>query len=511
MITTSLHTFINNQALEEYLSLNIQDSDKLLIQIFFNTTDKAYIVNIQNILNHRLPKSHIIGTSTDGSINNLQKNTNTTTISFTLFEKSELVHNLFSLEKNHEIECAKNICNTLVSEDSKVMILFTEGIFFNIEELIKEIHRKFPDLIIAGGLAGDNAKFKNTIVCDNHRISSSGVVGVCINSKTLKVYNDYNLSWEPIGKRMEVTKCEKNILHELDGLNVIETYKKFLGSHFLKKYEKEFLPTIGIEFPFIINRDGFSIARAAMQRINNSVTFAGEFQEGDQVNFSFTSVEKIIQSGIELHDRMKKIPIQTLFVYSCMARRRFMQENIIYDIEPLSQIAPVCGFYTYGEIYTTPNKKEFLNHTMTVLALSEEDEIYTYNRINNIAKANDNLQTLNALSNLIKISTENRNTQTNKTLVNLSYECIYNSNASELQKNSQTIKLTKQEKQLLDLLLSYQNKIVSFKTMENELWPERSVSVTTRRTLIHRLRKKVGTNIIETKKDQGCILNISIL
>lgn len=508
MITTLIHTFKNNRLLTDYLSQNIQDSNKLLIQVFFNTTDESYIQNLQNLLNQTLPNSHIIGTSTDGSIHNTQEDTNTTTISFTLFEKSELVHDLFLLESNNEIECARNICDTLVSGDSKVMILFTEGIFFNIEKLIKEIHNKYPNLIIAGGLAGDNAEFKRTIVCDNHRLSSSGAVGLCINSKSLKVHNDYNLSWEPIGKSMEVTKFEKNILHELDGISPIETYKKFLGSHSLKKYDTEFLPTIGIEFPFIIDRDGFSIARAAMHRIENSVTFAGQFKQGDKINFSFTSVQKIVQSGIELSERMKKVPVQTLFVYSCMARRRFMQEHIIHDFEPLIQIAPVSGFYTYGEIYSRPETKEFLNHTMTVLALSEEDEIFSHKKHRKQKKENDNLETLSALSNLIKISTEQVNTIENTHLIKLSDECTYNSNTSELLKNSELIKLTKKEKQLLELLLTYKNKIVTFETIENNLWQNKDISVTTRRTLIHRLREKLDANLIQTKKDQGCILKI---
>jgi len=86
--------------------------------------------------------------------------------------------------------------------------------------------------------------------------------------------------------------------------------------------------------------------------------------------------------------------------------------------------------------------------------------------------------------------------------------CIYKPKASELLKTTQTISLTKKEKQLLDLLLAHKGNVVTFGTIELELWPDKEVSVTTRRTLIHRVREKLGSNVIETKKDLGCVLKI---
>lgn len=84
--------------------------------------------------------------------------------------------------------------------------------------------------------------------------------------------------------------------------------------------------------------------------------------------------------------------------------------------------------------------------------------------------------------------------------------CVYKPDASELEMSTQTISLTKKEKQLLDLLLEHKGNVVAFETIELELWPDKEVSVTTRRTLIHRLREKLGRALIGTKKDIGCSL-----
>lgn len=101
-----------------------------------------------------------------------------------------------------------------------------------------------------------------------------------------------------------------------------------------------------------------------------------------------------------------------------------------------------------------------------------------------------------------------KNIKATPLMVHLSKECVYQPNISELKKVSETIPLTKKEKQLLDLLLMHKNIVVPFDTIEYELWSEKSVSSTTRRTLIHRLREKIGSNNIKTIKDFGCILEI---
>lgn len=493
MITTSIHKFVNIELLKKYIQTDIQPSSKLLIQVFFNNSDENYIKTIQQTLNHMLPDAHIIGTTTDGSIHNAQEDINATVISFTCFEKSDLRHKLFQLEANQEYKTARDICETLVCPNTKVIILFTEGLQFNIELLIKEIHTIAPNIILAGGLAGDNAQFTKTVVCDNIETSTQGIVAVSINSDSLFVHNDYNLSWESIGKSMFVTKCKNNVVYELDGVNPIQQYQNFLGSHTLKKYQHDFIPTVGIEFPFIIKRDDFPIARAALGRDGKSITFAGSFKEGDKLHFSFTNIEKIIESGVLLSKRLQYKPVETIFVYSCMARRRFMKENIVHDLKPLIKIAPVSGFYTYGEIYSTSNTKEFLNHTMTILALSEEDELFTH-KVDNIQVKNDNLETLNMLTKLLKVSSKEAKEEN---ILKIANDLFWNDIDKELVYQEKKIPLTKSETLLIDLLIQNINTSIDSYTIFTYIWKEKEFNQNSIRTLIKKIRKKLPTDIIQ--------------
>ncbi len=91
-------------------------------------------------------------------------------------------------------------------------------------------------------------------------------------------------------------------------------------------------------------------------------------------------------------------------MYSCMARRRFMPEKIENETLIYNQISPTSGFFTYGEFFSTDKSKKLLNESMTVLALSEEEESNTKKITVKIEK--NVSSTIQALSHLIHVSTQ---------------------------------------------------------------------------------------------------------
>lgn len=86
--------------------------------------------------------------------------------------------------------------------------------------------------------------------------------------------------------------------------------------------------------------------------------------------------------------------------------------------------------------------------------------------------------------------------------------CIYKLQAKTLYCEEEEISLTKKERRLLELLIQYRGYIVPFDLIDMELWPDKAVSETTRRTLLHRLRKKIGENALETVTGTGCRLHV---
>jgi len=402
MIQSSVHLYESNLLLQDYITENIVDSSSLMIQVFFANSDIKSIQSIQKTLDTYLPDSHIIGTTTDGAIYNAQSLSRETIISFTHFEKSHLFHTLIEFDTHKEEIAAQKIIEEILTERTKVLFLFADGLTCNGEKLIRYIDKTYPHITIAGGLSGDNAEFISTVVCDNINHTTQGVVALSIESDSLHVNREYNFDWKPLGKKMRITECDANRVYEIDGITTYDTYNKYLGNNAAQR-----LPSVGIEFPLIINTNDMLVARAALQiHDDGSLSFSGNFQEGQIVQLGIGNAEKIMNSGDQVYYKLKDKPIEVAFVYSCMARRRFLRENITFELHALSQLAPTAGFYTYGEFFTTSTSKELLNQTMTVLTLAEEDDVKNHdNYISQYPHISSAAETLEALSHLVNVTT----------------------------------------------------------------------------------------------------------
>jgi len=221
-------------------------------------------------------------------------------------------------------------------------------------------------IVVSGGMAGDGAKFKDSYVLSNNGVISKGAVGVSIDSDELTIQNRYSFNWQEIGKSLYVTRAQNNRVYEIDNLPAVDVYTKYLG-----KEIADLLPAVGIEFPLILNRYGIKVARAVLgKEEDGSLIFAGNISEGDEVHFGYGNSTEILRKSDEMKEILSDEAIESIFVYSCMARRRFLEESISAELTPLAKIAPTVGFFTYGEFFTA-TQCELLNQTMTVLAMSE--------------------------------------------------------------------------------------------------------------------------------------------
>lgn len=235
--------FKDIKELERFIKDNcIEDSSKLLIQVFTHENNPSYIEQITNYFSKNFPLSSLIGSTTDGEIKDGLVSTNTTVISFTIFEQITLKTEITNQFDNH-FQVGKDIASKIIQEDTKVIISFIDGLLGNGEEYIKGIESIDKNIIVAGGLAGDNAKFENTYVFTKEKIYTKGFVAVSLSSKNLNVNTDYSFNWVPIGQKLKITKSDKNVVYTINDRTALETYAYYLGHDISKN-----LPYVGIEF-----------------------------------------------------------------------------------------------------------------------------------------------------------------------------------------------------------------------------------------------------------------------
>ena len=365
----------------------------LFIQLF---TGKK-LKKTKKVLKHitqLFPHATVLVSSTDGEIANGKSYTRSIVLSISTFEKTQLQSGYF--HKQNSFETGVALAKKLVKKDTKLLIVFADGLLCNGEELLKGIASVAPDVIVSGGMAGDNAKFKECYVGEGSKLYTQGSVGVALSSKDLQVTTMLSTGWNTIGLKHTVTKAQNNRVYTIDGMSAVAFYKKYLGKQYASK-----LPQTGIEFPLIFKKHNFNIARATVARHEDeSLSFGGNVPEGVEVYLGIGELNNIINKDIPL--LKEGVYVESFFIYSCMARRRFVEDLIDQEITPFASLAPTSGFFTYGEFYTQPAPMLF-NETLTAVALSEttqELKKSVYKR----KKLNQQEKTISALQHLVNVS-----------------------------------------------------------------------------------------------------------
>lgn len=91
-----------------------------------------------------------------------------------------------------------------------------------------------------------------------------------------------------------------------------------------------------------------------------------------------------------------------------------------------------------------------------------------------------------------------------KTLDDLGFDYYYDKILDRLYYKDLHIKLGTKEKILFKILIKAEGNVVTFNELEYQIWPTNSVSSSTLRTLIYRLRSKLAFELIETIPNIGC-------
>lgn len=397
--------YTDKDELKVFLHNNeIFDEQTVLVQVFTGIIDQGYIKSLIDDILFFLPDSQIIGTTTDGEILNTKVSTTRTVLSFTCFEHIALKTSHVEYKDENIFEDAYSLAQKIKQDDTKLIITFADGLNTNGEKYLKGLSEELNGVTIAGGLSGDNAVFNKTFVFTGDKVVEKGAAAVSL-AGDLEIYTGYNFNWEPIGKELVVTDAQDNIIRTIDNRTAYDTYKYYLGEDVAKM-----LPAIGIEFPLILKRGGVNMARAVTGVCDDgSLKFAGDIKKGDRVRFGYGNSELILNNSVQIPNELASFKPESTFVYSCMARRRFMDQLIEKELDPLFDINSISGFFTYGEFFTAEKSEaKLLNQTMTVLSLREakKDKDGVGDKYPVCRQKNEDLHTVSvkALSHLINVT-----------------------------------------------------------------------------------------------------------
>ena len=396
-MTNYTYTFKNDIFIDSIDYDIFKNKENILIQIFSGETKKT-LQYLSSLFTKEIPQAICIGTTSDGEINNENISTFQTIISISVFENTTLKAHLLE-----GVDCFSNgykIAQKVSEKNTKLLITFTSGLETNAEEYLKGIEKYDNKIIVCGGMAGDNGNFKETCISLGKKVVTQGYVAVTLNSDILQVNNGHKFDWVPIGLEHTIDEVDSNRIYSISGMKPADFYRKYLGENVAQT-----------EFPLIVKRNGISTARAVLkEHSDGSLSCGGNLKKGDIVRLSFGDADAIMSNSLRSFDELAHYPIETFFIYSCMARRRYMGDLIKVETKPFANVASTAGFFSYAEFYHKDGHNELLNQTLTIVALSENREGDSTSKFNmknsqKSKKETSFAKTLKSLTHLIQKTT----------------------------------------------------------------------------------------------------------
>lgn len=101
------------------------------------------------------------------------------------------------------------------------------------------------------------------------------------------------------------------------------------------------------------------------------VILAGNLQINDQVSFSFADLHGLRTEVQQLEQQNGAVSL----IYSCAARKTFMQQQIEQEVSKLGTLNQASGCFLYGEFATEQQHFSLHNLSSTLLVLTEQAEI----------------------------------------------------------------------------------------------------------------------------------------
>lgn len=327
------------------------------------------------------PNADIILCSTAGEISPGGVSDETITGAACSFEHT--IHRIAKVkvsDYSNSFDCGKALQQELVGDQLSHILVFSDGILVNGDDLLAGINDQLDShIIVTGGLAADGGQFSKTLIGVNDQPQSGNIVAIGFYGNRLRVTHGSRGGWNPFGPMRTVTHSSNNTLYTLDGQKALDIYKRYLGD---KAAE---LPGSALLFPLCILDEKNSKSQLvrtilSVNEEDGSMTFAGNIPQGAQVQFMMANIDRLIDGAADAAEQ-SFVPSQTppdlVLMVSCVGRKIVLDQRIDEEVESVIQTLgerPVyTGFYSNGEISPLADSANcsLHNQTMTITTYSE--------------------------------------------------------------------------------------------------------------------------------------------
>jgi hypothetical protein len=359
--------------------------------LVFGETSLLKDAHITSQLRNAYPGAHMMGCTTAGEICGTYVSDDSVVVTAVTFEQSQIRGARINLsEVNGSFQAGDKLAQSLPkqipglnSSSADVLahvFVLSDGLGVNGSELVAGMMKNLPEGIsVTGGLAGDGARFGETLTLWDDIAASNRIVALGLYGSRLRIGFGSLGGWDSFGPERLVTRSKGNVLFELDGKSALDLYKKYLGEH------AHGLPSTGLLFPLSLRTrtSETSVVRTILNvdDAQQSMTFAGDIPEGSRVRLMKANFDRLIDGATgaasACHQAANTTSPELAILISCVGRKLVLKQRIEEEVEGVRSVlgedTVLAGFYSYGEIspFTRGGRCELHNQTMTITTFAE--------------------------------------------------------------------------------------------------------------------------------------------
>jgi diguanylate cyclase (GGDEF)-like protein len=237
---------------------------------------------------------------------------------------------------------------------------------FNNEAVVSGVVDAAGDIPVFGGIAADQNELTTTQVISNCNSRVDNVVLVFLFGQRLRILTHSYLGWVPFGEIFKVTEVEDQKILSINQQPAFRLYSDYTG------IESENFYSNALDFPFILNREGVSIARVPSRVVDrHALVCTGNIHKGDLIQFSYGNPDTIFSQECYADEIFQAFNPDAIMIFSCCIRMALLEEQHMNEILPYKKIAPVMGIFTFGEINSEECGPNILNATLVSVGIKE--------------------------------------------------------------------------------------------------------------------------------------------
>ena len=272
-----------------------------------------------------------------------------------------------------DIKAVEVMCAGKSRYMSSFMETITEGLedvpFFGAEAgLIEVEERDCRYHSIMKAMNGENT----TQYIIGREYYTNGIILIVYSGKNLNVETECLLGWKPLGKEMKITQTlGSTCIATIDDMPAAHIYEKYLNV----KPDKFMLFNI-CEFPLLIERNGFTIARIPpIYDEEGRLYFGADVYQGEKLRLSYGNPQEILKETWDASERLRHFEPEAVMLIICGSRTIFLKDNSNSEIKYFQRFHPHIA-YCHGssEIYRYANCGGVLNSSFVAIGMREGDK-----------------------------------------------------------------------------------------------------------------------------------------